>query len=297
MHIPVLKSEIIECFKDRSGALVDLTIGAGGHALAIMEANPDIKIIGFDRDEEAINVASELGLSVTHSSMSEAISKLISLPPSIPIVGLMADLGMSSMQLDSAGRGFGLKSSGLSMKMDEGALIPDAKDLINNLSIYQLEEIFRDYGEIKEYKKLSRLINDRRQKKLFESALELSEFINSNIKIRRSISCATLAFQALRIKVNNELEELKYLLHALPYFKGARIAIISFHSLEDRLIKRAFNDLIKSCICSPDALKCSCGNNNAKARLINKKPLQATAEELINSPRSRSAKLRMIDIF
>ena len=170
-----------------------------------------------------------------------------------------------------------------------------ASMLINSYPKMELERIFRDYGEIKEYKKMAQLITQEREKKPFESAIELSEFLQKHFK-KHKIHPATLAFQALRIEVNDELNALQSLLTQIIKHKNKLsnviFAVISFHSLEDRIIKNAFRTWEKSCICPPEALRCECGNSHSLGKILTKKPLSASEEELKLNPRSRSAKLR-----
>lgn len=211
-----------------------------------------------------------------------------------PIVGVLADIGVSSFQLDNLERGFGFASHTLDMRMNKDHYLT-AHQVINSYPKLELERIFRDYGEIREYKKMASLIIQERQKKTFESAIELSSFLEKHFK-KHKIHPATLAFQAIRIEVNNELRALQSLLSQLHHAKDklhhAIIAIISFHSLEDRIIKNTFKEWGKSCICPIEVMRCECGNHHAHGKILTKKPLSATQAELSSNPRSRSAKLR-----
>lgn len=168
----------------------------------------------------------------------------------------------------------------------------NAQKVINSYPIVALEKIFRDYGEIKEYKKIAHKIAERRAKKPFKNAKDLSEFLSSFSK-NKKIHPATLVFQAVRIEVNSELEELKEFLQCARNLKGAILCVISFHSLEDALVKNAFKDYAKNCICDPSSFKCACSNNHALGEILTKKPITPSPEEIKNNRRSRSAKMRV----
>ena len=215
--------------------------------------------------------------------------------------GILADIGVSSMQLDDKDRGFSFTSPNLDMRMDSTQNLNAAK-VINTYPAVRLEEIFRIYGEIRQSKKLAELIVAQREKKPFESALELSSLIERHFPRMGGIHPATLAFQALRIEVNGELEQLQTLLQSIEsaFMKGVlyncKVAIISFHSLEDRIIKQTFKQWAKSCKCEESALKCECGNNNALGSIITKKPILPSQDEIAQNKRSRSAKLRIFQL-
>jgi len=168
-----------------------------------------------------------------------------------------------------------------------------AKDVVNYYSLNELERIFKEYGEERYYKKIATKIVERRKEKKFTSSKELADFIASFIP-RKKIHPATQVFQAIRIEVNQELSELKAILDkSLKIAKNKTIlSIITFHSLEDRIVKQTFKEWSKECICPSDAFRCECGKNNAKGKILNKKPLVASKEEILANPRSRSAKVR-----
>ena len=209
------------------------------------------------------------------------------------VVAVLADFGVSSLQLDKKERGFSFDSTKLDMRMDTNNPF-SAYDVINGYSKKQLEKIFREFGEIKEAKKLALAIVNERANKAIESNLELAKIVEKVIKKKGKTHPATQAFQAVRIEVNQELEEIKSLLDILEEKKpkGAIVSLITFHSLEDRLVKQRFKKWSKSCICPPEFMKCACGNNNHLGKELNKKPITASADEIKKNPRSRSAKLR-----
>lgn len=297
-HISVLKNEVLEIFSSlpkSGGTLIDCTLGFGGHSLALLQAHPKLSIIGIDQDREAREYSlahlPKERVRILEGNFSEKISQALQ---ANDIVGVLADIGVSSLQLDDLNRGFSFDSPYLDMRMDQENPL-NASIVLNSYPKMKLEEIFRDYGEIKEYKKMASLIAEERQKRPFQSAMELSNFLQKHFK-KHKIHPATLAFQAIRIEVNHELDALQSLLnqlaksnHQLP---KAILAFISFHSLEDRIIKNTFKKWEKSCICPPEILRCECGNSHSYGKILNKKPITASQEELKNNPRSRSAKLR-----
>lgn len=296
IHIPVLKDQTLEVFSSLSeGILIDCTLGFGGHTSALLHAHPNLEIIGIDQDRVAREYCkSHLPMqrvNILEGNFSEQITQALQMAKK-PVVGILADIGVSSLQLDDLSRGFGFTSPALDMRMDTNNPL-DASRVVNHYSKLELEKIFREYGEIRESKKMADLIVNYRNKKPFESALELSSFLEKHFK-KNKIHPATLAFQAIRIEVNNELGVLESLLNTLgeANLSNTIIAIISFHSLEDRIVKSTFKEWEKSCICPSEAMRCECGNNHSRGRILTKKPLVATEEEIKANPRSRSAKLR-----
>lgn len=298
-HIPVILDETIEFFKDlKDGYIIDCTTGFGGHSEAILKANPNIKLICNDRDDEALEFSKQrlapFGDRVEF--VRGAFSTVLSRVENKTIIGILADIGVSSLQFDKLDRGFSFNSDTLDMRMDTTQYL-SAKEVINNYTITELEKIFRDYGEIKEYKKLAKLICDERRKNKIESSKQLATLIEKNFK-KTKIHPATLAFQAIRIEVNKELDELSILLNSIKNsnIKKCTVAIISFHSLEDKIVKNCFRDWSKSCICLPEVLRCECGDNHDIGQILTKKPIIATDKEIKKNPRSRSAKLRVFCI-
>lgn len=291
-HIPVLADQVVEIFADvKSGVIVDCTLGYAGHAELLLEKYPHITYIGIDRDSTAIEF-SRARLARFGDRFLAINGKFSEVLPTLtdqPISGVLADLGVSSLQLDDSSRGFGFLSDTLDMRMDKTSAL-SASSVINEYPQTELEQLIREYGEEKNARKIAELIAKNRP---FASAKELASLIEQNFK-RGKIHPATLTFQAIRIEVNGELKEVESLLKTVREFgKDALIiAIISFHSLEDRLVKNAFREWSKSCICPPESYRCTCGNNHAMGKQIGKKPLVADQAETKQNPRSRSAKLR-----
>ncbi len=299
-HKPILTDEIVEIFKNiENGYIVDCTVGYGGHTKAILEKNKNIKMICIDQDSEAIEFSKQRLKEFKDRVIfvKGRFSQVINSYKDFPIKGILADIGVSSLQLDCKNRGFGFKSNVLDMRMDKTQKL-SAKDVINSYSLHELEEIFKNYGEVKEFKKIASLIVKQREIKPFESANELADFIADHVIAKRKIHPATLIFQAIRIEVNDELGELERLLNSIKNLNIPKclVAIISFHSLEDRVVKQVFKKWQKSCICHEDVLRCICGNNHSIGKVLTKKPIVPKRKEIEKNPRSRSAKLRVFSI-
>jgi len=300
-HIPVLYREVTDTFKEiQSGIIIDCTMGYGGHSSMILEANPNIKLIAIDQDQTAIDFSSERlkkygdRVSIRKGRFSQVIQEILKEVDSSEIKGLLADIGVSSLQLDQKDRGFSYESDNLDMRMDKAASLT-AEVVVNEYTSEELEKILLEYGELRNYKKIAKKIIQNRP---FISAKELSETLKSEMPHGKKIHPATLLMQAIRIEVNDELGELKSLLNSLKEanLSEARIAIISFHSLEDRIVKQEFVQWSKSCICPEQAFRCECGNNHALGKIVTRKPLMAQADELKENVRSRSAKMRVFQM-
>lgn len=298
-HIPVLLEEVKEAFSALTeGFIVDCTLGYGGHSEALLEQNPHIKLIGCDQDEEALAFSKKrlerFGDRVVfhHGNFSSVISKYTDLP----IRGILADIGVSSLQLDKKERGFAFDSDVLDMRMNPKQEL-SAYEVVNHYSKEELEFIFREYGEIHEYKKMAHLICEARAKAPLVGAKELSK-LAEKVGGKKTIHPSTLLFQAIRIEVNNELGVLTELLESIKNanFEQCIVGIISFHSLEDRIVKQTFKLWSQNCICPPHVMRCMCGNNHSLGKLISKKPIEASNAEIKRNPRSRSAKLRVFEI-
>ena len=294
-HIPVLLNETLKLFeKMEDGYFIDCTCGFGGHSEAILKKFPNIQLIAIDQDEEALTFAKERlsqfsdRVTFIHSRASKVLEEF----KELKIAGILADIGVSSYQLDERGRGFNFEGDTLDMRMDKNQQF-SAYDVVNFYSLNQLETIFKEYGEERYFKKIASKIVERRKIKKFESSKELANFIESFIP-RKKIHPATKVFQAIRIEVNNELSELEAILDASLKIANKKtiLSIITFHSLEDRIVKQKFKEWAKKCICPDDVFRCECGNNNQKGVILNRKPFSASEGEILANPRSRSAKIR-----
>lgn len=295
-HIPVLLDEVLESFQGvGKGYFVDCTLGYAGHSSEMLEKYKDLQHIGIDRDDEALAFSNKrltpyAGRSTLYKGTFATVFPTLQ---EKPVMAVLADFGVSSLQLDKKERGFSFDSETLDMRMDASSAL-SAYDVVNGYSKDQLEYIFDTYGEIRLYKKLAAVIIEAREKEPIASAKQLSEIVKTVIPFGGKIHPATLVFQAIRIEVNNELGEIEGLLDALEkkHTKNEVVSLISFHSLEDRLVKKRFKEWAKSCICDPQAMRCTCGKNHALGKAFSSKPVTATKEELKVNPRSRSAKMR-----
>lgn len=283
-HIPVLLKEVLLAFADlKIETFLDATVGAGGHALSILENHPEIThFYGLDKDQEALTIAAQtlepykIKIDLIHAGF-EQMGKLFL---ENTINAILLDIGVSSMQLDTGERGFSYQKNGpLDMRMDKTAPL-DAATVINTYKKEELGRIFREYGEERHWKRLAKaIITARRKKKIsdIEDLLKAIMPVLSPQGKRGRIHPATRIFQALRIEVNDELNVLKIGIEtgfSLLKPKG-RLAVISFHSLEDRIVKHSFRGF--------------------DGKILTKKPIEATLQEIKQNPRSRSAKLRVIE--
>jgi len=299
-HIPVLLEEVLDGFSTiEEGYFVDCTLGYAGHSEAILNKYDHIKHVGIDRDDEA------LAFSKARLEPFEGRSKLYkgtfanTLPilKETPITGLLADFGVSSLQLDKMDRGFSFESETLDMRMDASAEL-SAYEVVNEYPQDKLEYILNHYGEVRSYKKVAAAIVQARSLKPIESGKELSAVICTVIPRGGKIHPATLSFQGIRIEVNNELGEIEGLLDVLEekYRAGELnstiVSLITFHSLEDRLVKNRYKIWATKCICDPVAMRCTCSKDNDLGKMLKRKPITATKAELKVNARSRSAKLR-----
>ena len=303
-HVSVLSREVAESLQPEPGKrYLDGTVGGGGHAEEILiRSSPDGRVLGLDRDSEAIAAAGERlrrfgeRFMARQASFVEARDVLAEIGWGA-VDGVLLDLGLSSHQIDTPDRGFSFRTpTRLDMRMDRRQML-DADQIVNSYSSDDLERIFRDYGEESSARRLAQAIVDQRGRKPIQSAEELASIIQAVKRGgRREHHPATQVFQALRIAVNQELEHLQSFLETgFEILRPkARMAVISFHSLEDRIVKRAFRKWSRACICPPRALRCQCGWSQ-KARLLSKKPIVASANEVHNNPRARSAKLRVVE--
>ena len=292
-HIPVLLNEVITLFKENmsnEGYFVDCTLGFGGHSEAILENFPNIKLIGIDQDIEAMEFAKKRlskfanRVEFINKRASEALKEL----KGLKISGVLADIGVSSYQLDEKSRGFTFDSESLDMRMNKNQKL-SAYDVVNFYDRNRLEEILKMYAEERRYKKIADFIIKNRP---INSNRKLTEILMSaGMKDKKNLA---RIFQAIRIEVNNELKELENILKEVENLaiNGTILEIITFHSLEDRIVKNQFKNWAKKCICPSTNFRCECGGNNQKGVILTKKPLIATKEEIKKNPRSRSAKLR-----
>lgn len=303
-HIPVLKNETIELLNIKdNGIYVDGTIGGAGHSKAIEQKAKIKMLVGIDQDIEALETAKKnlsdydnvIFVNDNFKNIDEVLSRL----KIVKVDGILVDIGVSSYQIDSAERGFSFRMDArLDMRMSRSNPF-SAYKLVNEYSEEDLIRVIRDYGEEKFAKSIARHIIKAREEKPIETTKELENIILSSVpryKGQDGRSNVQRTFQAIRIEVNGELDALQeFIDKAVEFLKpGGRLAIISFHSLEDRIVKQKFRELSTGCICPPDFPICVCGHK-AVAKLITKHPVEATQEELSVNPRSAPAKLRVIE--
>lgn len=298
-HISVLADEVIENLNIKEdGIYVDLTLGKGGHSKKILQRlSSKGRLIGLDQDQDALNAAKEnlkdfSNVSFIKSNF-ENIDKVLQDLGISKIDGALMDIGVSSYQIDNKDRGFSYMNDGpLDMRMDRENELTAAK-VLNEYPTDQLVRIFSSYGEERYSKTIARKIVERRAEKPFESTFDLRDLIQKTSRSNEPHP-EKRVFQALRIEVNRELEVLEKTLEKVidHLDTDGRLCVISFHSLEDRIVKNTFNDLAKDCICPPELPVCVC-NHKAKIKIITKKPIVAKKEELDKNSRAKSAKLRV----
>ena len=299
-HTPVLVDKVIELLiTNKSGIYFDGTIGGGGHSKEILKNFKDKgKLIGVDIDSEAVDFAKNNLKSFKNKIIIKKenyanILEILKKEKIKKIDGILLDLGISSYQIDNPERGFSyFVDSHLDMRMDND-LRKNASDIINSYSKTELIKIFKKYGEERYSRIISDYIVNKRGKNLIKTSFELRHLIESIIPGKNKIKSVSRIFQALRIEVNRELENLENFLKnfAEALKSGSRIIIISYHSLEDRLVKKYFRQFEKGCICPPHIPTCVCGKGKI-LKIISKKPIQPSKDEIKLNPRARSAKLR-----
>ncbi|MBE6624093.1 MAG: 16S rRNA (cytosine(1402)-N(4))-methyltransferase RsmH [Ruminococcaceae bacterium] len=305
-HYSVMLKECIEALDIKpNGIYVDCTAGGGGHSEAILERLDGGKLISLDQDDEAIETCkkrlSKFGeRSIIVKSNFSELERVLNELEIVHIDGVLMDLGVSSHQLDTPSRGFSYNSDAeLDMRMNPRSPF-SAYDVVNTYSEQELKKIIFDYGEERFAPQIARKIVSTREENPIKTTLELASIIKSAIPVgaakKESQHPAKRTFQAIRIEVNHELDVIDPAIEtAVSRMNlGGRIAIMTFHSLEDRIVKSKFNDYARACTCPPNFPVCVCGNK-AKLKVINKKPIIANEEELKENARSRSAKLRVAE--
>ncbi len=303
-HYSVMLKEAIDGLNVNHGVYVDCTAGGGGNSLEILKRLKSGILVAIDQDENAIREIeirlkdySDKVIAVKDNFVN--IDSILDKYEIIEISGAIVDLGVSSFQLDNAERGFSYQADApLDMRMDSSSHLT-ARDVVNNYSEQNLKKIFYEYGEEQFAPLISKAIIEFRKEKPIETTLELVNIIKSALPTReleRKHHPAKKTFQAIRIEVNNELYVIQPTINSIikRLASGGRLSVITFHSLEDRIVKNAFSELSKGCICPRDFPVCVCGRKPI-IKVITKKPILPSDEELEINPRSRSAKLRIIE--
>ena len=300
-HIPVMVPEILKYLEVSSGGrYIDCTLGEGGHTKSLLEAsNPGGEVLGIDADHEAIEVSKnrleEYGERFIYDNSNfKNIKKIAMKSKFVPCHGILFDLGVSSLQLDKESRGFSFRRKApLDMRFSINQTLT-AQDVLNTFSESEISDILYQYGEERQSRKIAKLIIENRP---LSNADELSELIKKNIRqTNYKINPSTKTFQALRIYINEELNSLSQALEQSLEILGVggRMAVISYHSLEDRIVKNFFKKESKYCICPPNIPECDCGHF-PKLKIITKKPVSPSQSEIDANKRSRSAKLRVVE--
>lgn len=303
VHQPVLEREITDALSGATGGVIlDCTLGGGGHSAALLDATPpSVSIIGVDRDPAAIDrcrmrfEAHGERFRAIHASFGDA-PVLDAAIGHRPLIGILMDLGLSSFQLDATGRGFSFSDHlSLDMRFDPTSSELTAREFIHRAGLQELADVIFRYGEEPRSRRIARAIIDARETGPITSGAQLGDIIRSAVRSRDPrIHPATRTFQALRIAINHELEllerSLDWAIHRLT--PAGRIAVISFHSLEDRIVKTRFARFAGRCQCPPDFPVCRC-NPCALIRVLTRKPIVPADDEVLNNPRARSAKLRI----
>ncbi|MGM0556260.1 MAG: 16S rRNA (cytosine(1402)-N(4))-methyltransferase RsmH [Myxococcota bacterium] len=309
-HVPVLVDEVIEQLEvGPGGSYIDGTAGGGGHSEAILDASsPDGRVLAIDRDPEAIEqVTQRLARFGERATVVQgnygSVADIARLHGFAQADGFLVDAGVSSHQLDEADRGFTYRDSGpLDMRMGPDA--PTARDYLARVDQNDLADALYQYGEIRSSRRMAAAIKEAMAEDALETTGDLAGLVEDVLGhgggAGRSTSMppATLVFQAIRIAVNRELDHLERAVQAVPDVlrTGGMAAFISFHSLEDRIVKHGFRDLATDCVCPPDFPVCGC-DAYAKVEIVTRKPMTASDEELARNPRARSAKLRIARVI
>lgn len=304
-HKPVLLEECMQGLRLKEGGVwFDGTVGGGGHSYEILKrTSPSGQLIATDLDENAIAAASARlsefsGRFRIYKNNYKNYAAVLEEAGVAELDGVLLDFGVSSFQLDERERGFSyMQDAPLDMRMDASAPFT-AEDAVNGYTEEELAKILKEYGEERFAKNIARNIAAARKKSRIRTTGELAKIVEESIpaKFRQNGPCARKTFQAIRIEVNGELEGLEEAVKglALRLKKGGRICILTFHSLEDRIVKNAFRDLATDCICDKSLPVCVCGKKK-EVEIITHKPLTASAEELQNNSRAKSAKLRIAE--
>ncbi len=303
-HVPVLCKEVAELLiTDINGIYIDGTLGGGGHAGYILQIlSSGANYIALDLDTEAIDFVKKRlkqyrNISFFQSNFRDT-EQILSGADIQSADGLLLDLGVSSHQINEADRGFSYLLDGqIDMRMNKSE-ITSARDLLNKESVEELSDIFYHFGEERNARKIARLVVAQREKEPFIHAEQLRAVLNKTSHPRYVIKSYARVFQALRIAVNNELDNLKYILQSsLKFIKpGGRIAVIAYHSLEDRIVKNFFREKANPCVCPPDFPECVCGLK-PQIKIITRRPVKPSEQEIKENSRARSALLRVGEVL
>ena len=305
-HIPVLLKEILKYLDPKPGQnFIDCTVGFAGHSLAILKKiKPNGKVLGIELNERVfkklkLQISDQNNISVIHENFIN-LEKIVKENNFYPVSGILFDLGISSWQIEKSGQGFSFqKDEPLDMRSDNKNNNLTAEEIINNWEENRLKQIFQEYGEERFSGRIARIICEKRQNELIKTTNQLVEVIRQVVPVKyryRRKHFATCVFQALRIAVNEELDNLEEALKQAVELlaPGGRVAVISYHSLEDRAVKSFMRRESKDCLCPPKVPICTCGHT-ATLRIVNRRVVTPSSAERQVNPRSRSAKLRVAE--
>lgn len=308
-HIPVMAGQVVDWISpERKGRYVDATAGLGGHTLALLRSGAGM-VLALDRDQSALRQARNriyeagfISRVVFRHARYENVAEIMDDLGWVKAQGLVLDAGVSSLQLEDPERGFSFVNDGpLDMRMDKQERY-DAADLVNRTPEKELKRIIREYGQEPLAGRIARRIIQEREKKRIDSTGQLADIVSRAYPPQRRAKSrhhpATKTFQAVRIAVNRELEELQALMKDIPdiLIPGARAVVITFHSLEDRIVKHAFRRLAKGCVCPPEQVVCTC-EPVSRIKVLTKKPALPDDQEIAANNRSRSAKMRVAEVL
>ena len=307
-HVPIMVEEVLSFLQPKSGqTFIDCTVGGGGHAMEIIRRIlPDGKLIGIDQDDAALDASRDVlkqyaGNVILEKGNFEDLEAIAGRLGIQSVDGVLFDLGVSSHQLEAAERGFSFRQDApLDMRMDPSQPVT-ARELVNTLSERRLAEIIRDFGEERWAKRVAEFIVDRRARGPIETTRELADIVRAAIPAgarAEHIHPATRTFQALRIAVNRELEVLQAGLDQgiRLLAKGGRVVVLSYHSLEDRIVKETFGKYAGKCVCPHGLPVCACGAERV-VKILTRRPVVPSEDEIRSNPRARSAKLRAAERF
>ena len=305
IHLPVLLKETVDLLLCKpGGTYVDATVGLGGHSEKVLQAAPDARLIAIDQDPGALDAAKarlanpsdKITFVNENFAAIRSVLDLLGVPQ---IDGIIADLGVSSLQFDSPERGFSFRyDAPLDMRMNPGLNVPTAAELLEELPEKEIADIIYRYGEERSSRSIARrIVRSREIGRPVRTTKQLAELVERSVRRSKSdrIHPATRTFQALRIAVNKELDVLEqFLIDGIDSLKTeGRFAVITFHSLEDRIVKQTFQRLTGKCFCPPRMPKCICGAEK-KVEIVTRRPVTPSDDEIQKNPRSRSAKLRVV---
>ena len=299
-HDPVLLQETLELLAPKKGLFVDATAGAGGHAEALLEADGELRLLAVDRDPAALAICRARlerfrGRVAFHLGNFAELGEAMDAAGERRAIGILADLGVSSMQIDEGGRGFSFRRDGpLDMRM--GSSGESAADIVARADVAELTRIFREYGEERMAHRIARRIIEERESSPILTTRQLATLVEGVVGRGQRIDPATRVFQALRIEVNQELASLSRFLKAATErldLEG-RLAVLSYHSLEDRIVKDYFRTESSGCQCPPALPVCVCGRERI-LRILSRRPIRPSSAEIQRNPRARSARLRVAE--